>query len=65
MRNKLKKVRKPKVNARRKSSCSSADTRPPDIAVVGLEELATVCEAEGLDAFMMDWKDLKNVVSKK
>ena len=65
MRDKPKKVQKPKVSTRRKSSCSSADTWPPNIAVVGLEELAAVYEAEGLDTFMADWRDLKNVVSEK
>ena len=54
MRTKPKKVQKPKVNARRKSSYSFADTQPPDIAVVSLEELATVCETKGFNAFMMD-----------
>ena len=33
--------------------------------MVGLEELAAVCEAKNLDAFMMDWRDLKNMVSEK
>ena len=30
-----------------------------------MEELAAVCGAKGLDAFMVDWRDLKNVISKK
>ena len=60
-----KKVWKPKVNARLKSSYSSADIWLPDIAVIGLEELVAVCEAKGLNAFIVDWKDLKNVVSNK
>ena len=29
------------------------------------EELAAVCEAKNLDAFMVDWKDLKNVINEK
>ena len=64
-RTKSKKIWKPKVNARRKSSCSSADTQTPDIVVVNLEELAAVCEAKSLNAFMVDWRDLKNVVNEK
>ena len=53
-RTKPKKIQKPKVIARCKSSHSSADTQPPDIAVVSLEELAAVCKAKSLDAFMVD-----------
>ena len=33
--------------------------------MVGLEELVAVCETESLNAFMADWRDLKNVVSEK
>ena len=33
--------------------------------MAGLEELAAVCEAKGLDAFMVDWKDLKNMINEK
>ena len=65
MRTKPKKIQKPKVNTRCKSSCSSADIQSSDIAVVGLKELAAVCEAKGLNAFMVDWRDLKNVISEK
>ena len=65
VRAKPKKVQKLKLSVRRKSSHSSADTQLPDIAVVGLEELAAICEAKSLDAFMIDWRDLKNVVSEK
>ena len=53
-RTKPKKVRKPKVSVRRKSSRSSADTQPLDIAMVGLEELAAICKTEGLDVFIVD-----------
>ena len=54
IRTRPKKIQKPKVNVKCKSSCSSADTQHPDIAVIGLKELAAVCEAKGLDAFMVD-----------
>ena len=33
--------------------------------MVGLEELAAICEAKSLNAFMVDWRDLKNAVSEK
>lgn len=33
--------------------------------MVDLEELATVCKVKGFNAFIVDWKDLKNVVSEK
>ena len=33
--------------------------------MVGLEKLAAICEAKSLDAFMIDWRDLKNMVSEK
>ena len=33
--------------------------------MVGLEKLAAVCEAKDLDVFMVDWRNLKNVVSEK
>ena len=65
VRDKPKKVQKPKVNARCKSSYSFTDTQPPNIAMIGLKELAAVCEAKSLDAFITDWRDLKNVVSEK
>ena len=65
VRTRPKKIQKPKVSARRKSSCSSANTQPLDIAMVSLEKLTAICEAEGLDAFMIDWRDLKNMVSVK
>ena len=66
MKTKPKKIQKPKVSARRKSSCSSANTQPSDIVVVGFkEELAAVCEAKSLDAFMVAWRDLKNMISEK
>ena len=54
VRAKLKKVQKPKISTKRKSSCSSADIQLPDIAVIGLEELAKVCETKELDAFIVD-----------
>ena len=33
--------------------------------MVDLEELATVCKVKGFNTFIVDWKDLKNVVSEK
>ena len=33
--------------------------------MIGLEKLAAICEAEGLNAFMVDWRDLKNMLSEK
>ena len=65
MRTRLKKIQKSKVSTRYKSNRSSADTQPSNIAMVGLEELTAICKTKGIDAFMIDWRDLKNVVSEK
>lgn len=54
MRVKLKKIQKPKVNARCKSNCSSANIYPLDKTTVGLEELAAVCNAKDFDVFIVD-----------
>ena len=58
-------VKTKRQHARRKSNHSSADTQPPNIAVVSLKKLAAICEAESFDVFMVDWRNLKNIVSEK
>ena len=40
------------------SSKDAADPKPPDVALVGAEEFHSICQAEGTQAWMVEWSDL-------
>ena len=40
------------------SSKDAADPKPPDVAFVGAEKFYSICQAEGTQAWMVEWSDL-------